>query len=156
MNQLFPSCTLPNFTCVPAKVLLSPARGAQLADHQSCCLHSLVVSLVSLVLPLQFQCLVIRTWWYPLVPIGTSWGTSWELDVKPIEKLDGNFMITNWEHQSKSSKKSKSAPLPKRKRIQASCLPAALSDWLPGIYVHKCVGYPFFAYTDTQLKRVDK
>jgi len=162
MNQLFPSCTLPSFTCLPAKVLLSPARGAQLADHQSCCLHSLVVSLVSLVLPWQFQWVVISTSWYPLVPIGTTW----EPDVKPIGKLDGNFMITNREHQSKSSKKSKSgnksksAPLPQRKRIRAfclpACLPAALSHWLPGIYVRKCVGYPFSAYTDTQLRSVDK
>jgi hypothetical protein len=70
--------------------------------------------------------------------------------VKPIGKLDGNFMITNWEHQSKS------AALPQRKRIWASCLPAALSHWLQGIYVRKCVGYPFFAYTNTQLRRVDK
>jgi hypothetical protein len=76
--------------------------------------------------------------------------------VKPIGKLDENCMITNWEHQSKSGKKSKSAALPQRKRIWASCLPAALSHWLPGIYVRKCVGYPFFAYTNTQLRRVDK
>jgi hypothetical protein len=31
-----------------------------------------------------------------------------------------------------------------------------LSHWLPGIYVRKCVGYPFFAYTHTQLRSVDK
>jgi hypothetical protein len=38
--------------------------------------------------------------------------------VKPIGKLDGNFMITNWEHQSKSGKKIKICrPSPKEKDL---------------------------------------